>query len=56
MYLCENCSKGRYEMCPYFKEHFLESGTAVRKCPEYEEEIENDCVGEGRGSCAEESI
>ena len=56
MYLCETCRKGQVEMCPYFKEHFLESGTAVRKCPEYEEEIENDCIGEGRGSCAEESI
>ena len=40
MYLCETCSKGQLEMCPYFKEHFLEKETAVRSCPEYEEDKE----------------
>lgn len=40
MYLCETCSKGQLEMCPYFKEHFLESMTTVKSCPEYEEDKE----------------
>lgn len=40
MSLCETCSKGQLEMCPYFKEHFLESMAAVRNCPEYEEDKE----------------
>lgn len=35
VYLCEECAKGQLEMCPYFKEHFLESGPAVRSCPEF---------------------
>ena len=36
MNLCENCRKGQLEMCPYFKEHFLESGQTVRSCPEFD--------------------
>lgn len=40
MYLCEYCKKGQLEMCPYFRENFLESGAAVRSCPEFEEDVE----------------
>ena len=42
MNLCEICEKGMAEMCPYFKEHFLESGAAVRSCPEFEAEKDSD--------------
>ena len=34
--LCENCRKGQLEMCQYFKEHFLEEGNRVVRCPAFE--------------------
>lgn len=36
MSLCEYCEKGQLEMCRYFRENFLEQGTAVHSCPEFE--------------------
>ena len=42
MYLCESCRKGKLEMCPYFREHFLESNKRVTFCPEYEPDEETD--------------
>lgn len=42
MSLCEYCEKGQLEMCAYFKEHFLESGTAVRSCPAFEPETDGE--------------
>lgn len=38
MNLCECCARGQLEMCSYFRENFLESGGAVRNCPEFEPE------------------
>ena len=35
MFLCEICEEGQTEMCEYFKEHYLESGKAVRSCPKF---------------------
>ena len=42
MYLCESCRKGKLEMCPYFKEHFLEADGRVTACPAYEPDEETD--------------
>lgn len=42
MYLCESCRKGQLEMCPYFKEHFLEEDGRVTVCPAYEPDEETD--------------
>lgn len=39
MSLCEFCEEGQLEMCDYFKEHFLESGAAVRNCPKFRAEM-----------------
>lgn len=35
MSLCEVCGEGQTKMCEYFKEHFLENGTAVHSCPKF---------------------
>lgn len=49
MTLCENCRKGQLEMCPYFKEHYLESGKAVCSCPEFDpDQMELDVIDLGR--------
>ena len=42
MYLCEICGKGQEEMCPYFREHFLEHAATVRCCPEFEPDPDSD--------------
>lgn len=42
MYLCEYCKKGQLEMCSYFREHFLEGDAAVRSCPEFEEDTNEE--------------
>ena len=46
--LCECCARGQLEMCSYFRENFLESGGAVRDCPEFEPE-----EAEGMDICQE---
>ena len=67
MYLCESCAKGQIEMCPYFRENFLESGELVRECPEFEAEASDgvevvlrNCHVEKTGGpgdrCAEQTI
>lgn len=38
MAICDFCKKGQYEMCEYFKEHYLEDGGPVKDCPEFEED------------------
>lgn len=47
MSLCEFCEEGQLEMCDYFKEHFLESGAAVRNCPKFRVEMETVEIVQG---------
>lgn len=42
MYLCDFCKKGKLEMCPYFRDHFLEEEGYVSTCPEFEQDDEED--------------
>ena len=51
MSLCEFCEEGQLEMCDYFKEHFLESGAAVRNCPKFRAE-KSAAVEEIQGECS----
>ena len=49
MNLCENCRNGQLEMCQYFKENYLESGRAVRSCPEFDpDQTEMDVIELGK--------
>lgn len=44
MNLCEICGEGKLEMCQYFKEHYLESGAAVKDCPKFRPDEEQQEV------------